>query len=182
MTRQELEQRIEAERHSQGIAEGVALVESARKFAIKAHNNQRYGDEPYSVHLQAVEDVLIEFNHVESVLRAAAWLHDVEEDTNYRTDEEFAGIVSLLVKAVTSEPGLNRKERNAKTYVKIKANPLAIILKLADRIANARNAKASNSRLFGMYTKEYPAFREALRRPGIIETDPMWEELDRIFA
>ena len=182
MTRQELERRIEVAKNTRAIAEGIALVDRARTFAIKAHNNQRYGDEPYTVHLQAVEDVLIEFDHVESVLRAAAWLHDVEEDTNYKTDAEFPGIVSMIVSAVTSEPGLNRKDRNARTYPKIKKYPLAIIVKLADRIANARSSAASNKSLFSMYRKEYPAFREALRRPGIVETDSMWEELDRIFA
>jgi len=81
MTRKELNTRIMERMGVRSIAEGHKLVERARRFALKAHAGQMYGDKPYSVHFDGVEEVLIEYNHISSVLRAAALLHDVIEDT-----------------------------------------------------------------------------------------------------
>ena len=54
------------------------------------------------------------------------------------------------------------------------------ILKLADRIANARACAHEGHRKLGMYRKEHPAFREALFREGW--ADAMWTELDKLLA
>lgn len=185
MTRAELDKRInEHKGQSQIVADGIKLVERARQFALKWHGNQMYGEnEPYSVHLDDVESILIEFNHISSVLRAAALLHDVLEDTKVDREIfsiEFPGYVNLIVEAVTSEPGANRKERNKKTYPKIAKLEYAIIVKLADRLANGRRSKASGDPKFNMYKKEYPEFRAALYT-STIDTLPMWWELDRLF-
>ena len=181
MTKEELDRRIHVRApHSQAVREAMELVEKARTFAITAHGDQKYGTEPYSVHLDAVENVLIEFNHIVGVLRAAAWLHDVVEDTDVSQAEieiEFPGYVALIVEAVTSEPGRNRTERNIKTYPKIAAMPEAIIVKLADRIANVREAIATQSELLKMYRKEYPAFRNALKSENE-DVQIMWRYLD----
>ena len=182
MTREELDRRIEARMdESEAVRNGVAMVRKAKRFAIEAHGDQKYGDKPYAVHLDAVELVLIEFNHITSFIRAAAWLHDVLEDTKVSRmdlEEVFPGYVTLLVHSVTSEPGRNRKERNIKTYPKIEALPDAVILKLADRIANVRNCiETRNKDLLSMYTKEYPSFRTALYTDNE-DTKEMWRYLD----
>jgi (p)ppGpp synthase/HD superfamily hydrolase len=185
MTKEELDRRIkERAPHSEAVREGMELVERARTFAIKNHGDQKYDTEPYSVHLDAVENVLIEFDHISSVLRAAAWLHDLVEDTNVsqaEIDIEFPGYVALIVGAVTSEPGKNRRERNIKTYPKIAQYPEAIILKLADRIANVRNCIATQSDLLNMYRKEYPAFRLALKSDNP-DVKRMWWYLDFLMS
>lgn len=163
-------------------------IQTAASFAIAAHGNQKYGDShPYSFHLQAVEYVLIEYGFERDILlRIAAWLHDVIEDTETtaeQIEETFGPVVRALVEAVTTESGINRKERNAKTYPKIKAIPMhmGIILKLADRIANVRNCIATNNvSLLSMYKKEHPGFRGALYDDYSVTT-PMWTELDRIL-
>lgn len=153
-----------------------------------------YGEgEPYSVHLEDVETILIEFNHISSTLRAAAWLHDVLEDVLTTTEQrekfktEFPGYLYLIVEAVTSEPGKNRKERNTKTYPKIANLDYAIVLKLADRISNGRasvrkafSVDTKYNSKYSMYKKEYPEFRAALYTPTI-DNLTMWWELDRIF-
>lgn len=158
------------------------LVEAARLLAIKAHGEQKYGEEPYEVHLAAVVAILHErFNDPE--LDASGWLHDVVEDTSttlQELSEQFPQSTIAIVHAVSSEPGKNRKERNAATYPKIRANHRATIVKLADRLANVRNAKASESKLLAMYKKEYPEFREALYYAGT-DIAPMWEELDSLL-
>jgi (p)ppGpp synthase/HD superfamily hydrolase len=79
MTRDKLNKRIEERMHQPAIADGVALVQRAREYALRMHGDQKYGDEPYSMHLEDVETILIEFNHISSTLRAAAWLHDLED-------------------------------------------------------------------------------------------------------
>jgi (p)ppGpp synthase/HD superfamily hydrolase len=182
MTREELDRRIQNRMHeSKAVRAGVELVKKARSFAIQAHGDQKYGDKPYSVHLDAVELVLIEFNQITSFIRAAAWLHDVLEDTTttyMELEEAFPGYVPLLVQAVTSEPGRNRKERNIKTYPKIEARPDAVVLKLADRITNVRNCiESRNKDLYSMYHKEYPGFRLALKNDNP-DAKEMWHYLD----
>ncbi len=185
MTRAELDQRIKERMHQKIVADGVRLVDRAKRFAIQAHGDQKYGDLPYSVHLESVETVLIEFGHISSVMRAAAWLHDVLEDTETTeaqlVDANIPHEVISLVQSVTSEPGKNRKERNAATYPKIARNLYAVALKLADRIANVRNATASGSDLLKMYKKEYPEFRAALIGVRDITLTPMWWTLDRLL-
>ena len=71
------------------------LVETAKMFAIEAHK-EPYDKLPYSYHLSAVVELVKEYNcwcwsdDYESgegelsyiQLEAAAWLHDVLEDTN----------------------------------------------------------------------------------------------------
>ena len=157
------------------------MVEAARIFALHAHGDQKYGEEPYEVHLSAVVAILHErFN--DSELEAAGWLHDVIEDTPVSLQEllkVFPESTVAIVHAVTSEPGANRKERNSATYPKIRTNHKAVIVKLADRIANVRNSIASNSKLLNMYKREYPGFRVALyyEAPDIFS---MWEELDSL--
>ena len=53
--------------------------EAVRSFAIAAHGDQRYGDQPYAVHLDRVAGLLAEHGHAEVV--PVGFLHDVLEDT-----------------------------------------------------------------------------------------------------
>jgi (p)ppGpp synthase/HD superfamily hydrolase len=159
------------------------LPAQAREFARARHTEQRYGDEPYDAHLAAVVLVLQRFGHTDVVLETAAWLHDVVEDTKttlVEVEDRFGAEVTGLVQAVSSEPGRSRKERNALTYPKIRALPQAVILKLADRIANVEHGLAQGSGLVVMYRSEWPAFREALYVPGV--ADAMWAHLDGLLG
>lgn len=156
------------------------IVEAARAFALERHGTQKYGDDPYEVHLADVAKILSQFD---PELEAVGWLHDVEEDTPTTTDEiktEFGTSVADTVHAVSSEPGRNRRERNKATYPKIRANHRAVIAKLADRLANVRNASSSGSDLLLMYRREYPGFREALYYESS-DIAHLWKELDEIL-
>jgi guanosine-3',5'-bis(diphosphate) 3'-pyrophosphohydrolase len=151
-----------------------------KRFAIEAHGDQHYGDAPYVAHLQAVHDVLVEFGYLNEDLLAAAWLHDVLEDTTTTFEDlsrEFGLRVAQIVKGVTNELGKNRAERHAKTYPKIASDLDCVTLKLADRIANMR-ASLTGKKFIAMYRGEYPEFRAALRPGGGCEA--MWIELDRL--
>lgn len=140
----------------------------ARDIALAAHGNQMYGsDQPYSVHLQSVVDVLKELGHGSNTeLLCAAWLHDVLEDTTESPasllESGVTPYVLALVDAVTNEPGKNRAERHAATYPRITRMPEAVTLKIADRIANIRASIESRPDLLKMYIREHKGFFNAL--------------------
>lgn len=167
------------------------LITAAKRFATQKHvwdNKQEYQNcVPYTHHTAAVEQVLIEFGfRSDENLRVASWLHDVIEDTRGRPNEVkvrdieeiFNEDVATLVDAVTTVEGPNRAMRNAATYPKTRnAGPRAIVLKLADRIANVR----AGGRV-GMYLKEHPDFRHALHLPHVVPVDTMMRKLDALLG
>ncbi|MEV0774036.1 HD domain-containing protein [Nocardia salmonicida] len=153
----------------------------AREFAIAAHGDQRYGEHPYVTHLAAVRGVLDDFGYG-GELGLAAWLHDVVEDTSITAEDvesRFGREVLDLVWAVTGI-GPDRRARNQNAYNKIAAHPRAVILKLADRTANAEASPLASSWM-GMYRTEHPTFKAHLGE--LLADDPtvarMWERLDR---
>jgi ribosomal-protein-alanine N-acetyltransferase len=153
---------------------------AARALARHAHAAQRYGEAPYVSHLASVRGILRDFGH-DGALAVAAWLHDAVEDTPVGRDEierVFGAEVAALVWAVTGV-GETRKERVASAYAKLRAHPRAVILKLADRIANSEASRRNNPRLHAMYRDELAGFEAALGAHG----DPaMWARLRAAFA
>jgi (p)ppGpp synthase/HD superfamily hydrolase len=164
-------------------------LEQARALAREAHGDQRYGALPYKAHLEAVVAVLERFgvnaNTPEGeALLCAAWLHDTLEDTTLEPSR-IAAVNSLalgLVRAVTDEPGETRSEKKARTYPKIRAQPLAVVLKLADRIANVEaSLEAENVRKLETYRREHAVFKEALHDPNDSRAAPLWTHLNALF-
>ncbi len=161
-------------------------TEQARFFAMKAHGNQKYGeDQPYIVHLEATRGVVVRFvgEHTDD-LQAAALLHDVLEDTATNFNDlvrAFNVEIAELVYAVTDELGRNRKERHERTYPKIAAAGIsAITIKLADRIANVEHAlKTGNKRMLHLYWEEHTGFHTALFKPDGPQN--MWAHLNNIL-
>jgi (p)ppGpp synthase/HD superfamily hydrolase len=156
----------------------MSTLEHAKLFASEAHKSQSYGSGGYTEHLYDVEKVLRRFGFTQEELIIAAWLHDVVEDTPTTIDQiksDFGDGVAALVYAVTNEAGVNRAARHAATYHKIKTTPNAIILKLADRIANVEACIRYRDSRFKMYKKEWEGFKEALYTPG--QHEDMWNHL-----
>src|SRR5690606_29696168 len=58
-----------------------AEVDAAYAFDARAHGDQHYGSEPYTVHLQEVMAGCVRMGFVDDTLLMAAALHDVIEDT-----------------------------------------------------------------------------------------------------
>jgi (p)ppGpp synthase/HD superfamily hydrolase len=161
----------------------------ARDFAMQAHGDQKYGDNPYVYHLDQVAEVLKEFGFNDKELMEAAYLHDMVEDTSVTLCDiarKFTSPVVRLVWAVTNEKEGSRKERQQKTYAKILSVKDAVVLKLADRIANVREGfRAGNDDKLQMYKKDYPEFRKALHPVLFTFAEErladMWQELDRMM-
>jgi (p)ppGpp synthase/HD superfamily hydrolase len=117
-------------------------LDKIREKTIELHGNQKYGYLPYEVHLISVVNVLYRYMNLNDInfnLFASAWLHDVLEDTNI-SKKEFVNIFGLeiydIVFALTDEDGENYDEKKEYMYKKLINNQKAIIVKLADRIAN----------------------------------------------
>ena len=172
------------------------LLNEAMKYALTAHGDQQYGRKPYHAHLMDVVQVLVRFHDWDELsqhLINAAWLHDVVEDTD-RTDVDilthFGLVTSGLVFAVTNGAGATRAERHKEVYRKIRKTPGAIVLKLADRIANLEQCVSHDrigrkpGKLFNMYADEWAGFQHELRGhcagEGYI-ADAMWGRLDELF-
>ena len=139
-------------------------LERALLVAEKAHANQHYDIYPYMFHIKQVVGVAKELGYDESVLVSCA-LHDVMEDGDLSYNDIKKGFgeeVAEIVYAVTDELGRNRKERKEKTYLKIKANIKATVVKICDRIANVSHSKEYNKRLFDMYYREHADFAKEL--------------------
>ena len=158
------------------------IADAAKEFAIAQHGTQKYGDRPYSYHLAQVSQVLSEFGYADDgSIMAAGWLHDVLEDTPTTYEmlaSEFGKETADIVFAVTTEPGQNRADRFRKTALKIQSNKKALIVKLADRIANTEASLQSNPKLYKMYLKEFPLFKQLLYDPQDVELIPMWNRLE----
>ena len=157
----------------------MTLEEKARRFATEAHADQLYNNGPYAVHLAAVAEVLRDRACPEELL-AAAWLHDVIEDTpvgRERVDEAFGPKIAELVRACSGE-GETRAERNGAIYRKIAACPRAATVKVADRIANVEAAPDGSSHM-RRYRAEQAGFEAAVR--AHVPAD-LWDRLERALG
>lgn len=115
-----------------------------------------------------------------------AWLHDTLEDTALTRGElerDFGPEIADLVWRVTDEPGTARTERKKATYPKIRESESAVILKLADRIANVEESLANNKELLQKYRQEHEGFKQALKRetPTALAAE-MWKHLDSLVS
>jgi (p)ppGpp synthase/HD superfamily hydrolase len=120
------------------------IDEKARDFAIKAHGNmtRKFSNVLYINHPIEIAARLKTFNVDRSII-AAAYLHDVVEDTNVKIDviyDTFGEEVANLVKEMTSDKVLAKQIGKA-IYLTERINHMssqARLLKLADRENNVK--------------------------------------------
>jgi guanosine-3',5'-bis(diphosphate) 3'-pyrophosphohydrolase len=157
------------------------MVERARVFATAAHaavgQLRKYTNEPYIVHPAEVVEILKTRPHDPEML-AAAWLHDVVEDTGVEVTDiwrEFGGVVASYVNWLTiptkKEDG-NRAQRKAKDRDYIRNAPAEVkTIKLADLISNCSSIVQHDEKFAKTYLKEKSLMLEVLK-----EGDSMlWE-------
>lgn len=129
-------------------------LSKAVEMAMKAHSAQKYGDEPYWVHLDAVAKKVVTLGG-QCKHMIVAWLHDILEDTNITEhDLRAAGFDNEVVTAVillTKVHGYNYAEYIAE----INENPLARLVKLADTLCNLEQSlKEDNQKRVRKYAKQ----------------------------
>lgn len=129
--------------------EDFALVKKAYDYSKKAHANQkRASGEDYFTHPCAVAKILVDLG-LDAATVAAAFLHDVIEDTPISEGDiknQFGEEVLELVLGVTKLERIeftSREEEQAdnfrKIFVAMAKDIRVIIIKLADRLHNMRS-------------------------------------------
>jgi (p)ppGpp synthase/HD superfamily hydrolase len=147
------------------------LIARARAFAIDAHDaighRRKYSGRPYTEHLARVA-ARVEQATSEPAAIAAAWLHDVVEDTPTTHDDierRFGSEVARLVFALTDVPqrGGSRAARKALDRARLTAAPaLAQTVKLADVIDNAIDIAEHDRNFARIFLREMGELVEVL--------------------
>lgn len=181
-------------------------INKAMLYSIECHSNVNHTYDkkhPYAYHLRMVYEVGFKYRHLlldHQIITAlaACWAHDVIEDTRQTYNDvkaELGEDVAEIVYTVSNEKGKTRKERaNSKYYAGIRANELAVFVKLCDRIANVTYSKENKSSMFEKYKSENDHFLNQLLgddfvpmvSKSIVQKDakiftPMAEELVYLF-
>ena len=140
------------------------IAERARVFATAAHaavgQLRKYTNEPYIVHPAEVASIVRSVPHTEAMV-AAAWLHDVVEDTGVTLETvraEFGADVADLVEWLTD---VSRPEQGNRAFRKsidrawiAQAPAEAQTVKLADLISNTRSIVAHDAKFAETYLAE----------------------------
>ena len=140
------------------------LVARARQFATEAHSRidqrRKYSNQPYDVHLKAVASIVSEVTDDPEMI-AAAWLHDVVEDTPATFEDIerlFGRPVAALVEELTdvSRPGDgNRAARKKKDLQHTAAaSPRGKTIKLADIIDNSLDIARHDPKFARVFLRE----------------------------
>ncbi len=149
------------------------LEERARLFATAAHaatgQKRKYTGDDYIVHPAAVVEIVRSAPHTEEML-AAAWLHDVVEDTPVTLDEVrylfgqgIADLVSDLTDVSVPSHG-NRAQRKAIDRAHTaRASLQSMTIKLADLIDNTRSIVRHDRDFARVYLAEKAMLLEVLR-------------------
>jgi GTP pyrophosphokinase len=130
----------------------VNLLASAFKFSAVCHKDQfRQSGEPYITHPLAVADILADL-HLDYQALAAAFLHDVMEDTGVsklelseRFGKQIADLVdglSKLEKLEFQSKEVAQAENFRKMLMAMARDVRVILVKLADRLHNMRTLSA----------------------------------------
>lgn len=128
-------------------AHELALIKDAFALAREAHAPQvRKSGEPYILHPIAVANIVAEEMELGAAPVAAAFLHDVVEDTDYGIEDirtRFGEDVAFLVDVVTKKGGhdyeLSKQLDNYKQILNsLQYDIRAVLVKLADRLHNMR--------------------------------------------
>lgn len=152
----------------------LSLEQRAKEFSTKAHGDidqrRKYTNEPYINHPQEVVEILKTVEHTEEML-AAAWLHDVVEDTPVTITEimrEFGGYVAALVEMLTdvsNQSDGNRAKRKAIDREHTAGiTPAAQTIKLADLISNTKSIKQHDPEFAKVYLAEKRLLLEVLHK------------------
>ena len=141
------------------------IVEKAKVFATAAHaavaQLRKYTNEPYIVHPAEVADIVSNVPGATPEMIAAAWLHDVVEDTGVTNETiraEFGDKVAELVGWLTdvSRPDHgNRAARKAVDRAHSAAAPAeAQTIKYADLISNTKSIAEHDEKFAKTYFEE----------------------------
>lgn len=153
------------------------LINEAKFFAIGAHEaigqKRKYTNEPYWHHSQEVADLTSYYidlkNHEIAV--AAAWLHDVVEDTQVKLgtiksifDLHVEDIIYYLTDKSKPEDGNRDKRKSIDREHISKGCKIAQTIKCADLISNTKSIVRYDKNFSIIYLKEKELLLEVLTK------------------
>lgn len=148
---------------SPGAAGEFELVAVAEALARRAHRSQvDKAGEPYIEHPRRVAAGVKD----DPVVQAAAWLHDVVEDTSVTLEDlRAAGFPEVVVAAVDALTRRPDEDRDA-YYTRVAADPVALQVKWADLADNADPGRLArlDADTRGRLHAKYAHAREVLSR------------------
>jgi (p)ppGpp synthase/HD superfamily hydrolase len=148
----------------------IMIVVKAEQLARTAHQGQfrKYTGEPYIVHPEAVANIVASVTD-DPVMLAAAWLHDVVEDTNVTIDMIEAGFGPEIASVVADVTNITKKSDGNRQYRKgierqhlAGASPKAKTVKLADILHNVPDIIRNDPGFARTYVAEKQAVLEVL--------------------
>ena len=158
-----------------------SLAQTAFTYASAAHaavsQRRKYTDQPYIVHPIRVAGIVANFGGTDEMI-AAAYLHDVVEDTGVSIEDildMFGSVVAVIVDGLTdvSKPeGGNRAVRKAMDRRhSADATWAAQFVKCADIIDNASDIGDNDPSFNVVYCKEMVALLEVLDK---VKDEPIY--------
>jgi len=157
---------------------GYIEISRAAVYAAMAHgaigHQRKYTGVPYIEHPARVARLVAEYCGDDYKMIAAAWLHDVVEDTDIKLDEivmcfgeNIAGLVNDLTDVSKPEDG-NRSERKAIDRAHTAAaSDRAKTIKLCDLIDNTSDILSNDRKFAATYVKEKILLLDVLRGPTV---------------
>ena len=154
---------------------GMDVVRKAQVYAMAAHASvgqlRKYTNEPYIVHPAEVASIVASVPGSTPEMVAAAWLHDVVEDTGCTFTDihlAFGADVAALVGWLTD---VSRPEDGPRWYRKkldrehsAQAPAEAQTVKLADLVSNSRSIMAHDPKFAKVYLEEKRLLLEVMTK------------------
>lgn len=159
---------------------GMDIVRKAQVYAMAAHaavgQKRKYTGEPYIVHPAEVASIVARVPGATPDMVAAAWLHDVIEDTGCTFTDvhmafgiDIATMVNWLTDVSKPEDGPRwyRKKMDREHTAQAPAEVQSI--KLADLISNSRSIMEHDPKFAKVYLEEKRLLLEVLTKgdPGL---------------
>jgi hypothetical protein len=149
------------------------LVKKARDFATRMHrridHRRKYTNQPYDTHLKAVAEMVTRVTD-DAEMVAAAWLHDVVEDTPVTLEQvrkAFGAGVAALVDELTDVSRASDGNRAVRKAIdrehSARASARAKTVKLADLLDNCRDIRRGDPGFARVFFPEAQALLPALR-------------------
>lgn len=163
------------------------MMERARIFAMKSHEGQtrKYSGQPYFSHPELVANIL-KYMTTDEDLIAAAYLHDVLEDTGVSLQElqrRFGERVAGLVWELTSDSEQIQIMGKA-AYLANKMNLMsdeAFLIKLADRLDNLHDLSAADEEFRNRYLHQTREILHSLNRNLTPEQEYLLSKIQAIL-
>lgn len=166
----------------------LTIVDKARYFATAAHaavgQKRKYSDDDYIVHPIRVANLVKQYGGTDAMI-AAAYLHDVVEDTDVTMDtitSLFGSVVASLVKDLTDVSKPSDGNREARKTIDrqhlAQASADAQFVKCADIIDNSWDIAENDPKFWPVYRREMIQVLDSMRK--VYKTDIWLTALEKV--